>query len=296
MDSAACAPLGCRGDHWPVASARPPVGGSSCGCVWTRIPMSPGACVRAVPPIVPKRVGVRVAGTAPFDGDPETAVTRQWRFSPRHADLDSKLVWAGSQESIHGLLSIYSLKWAPLVKNKDLKTAVTCFIHFSHYSTVMRTINNLYSELKDEIFGTWIFGKFGKEVAWSTEFGWWVYLQACEPGWGSVSKYYRKKQRTPLCAHLPWEPAFGPVHRSAHAWILPLTGALKQHKSFTLREERNSWDFCSLNFEHQILTSLIASNRASKARAMHRHLCTSSSHWTHLGMLGKSTWKASNVH
>ena len=36
--------LGCCGDHWLVHSARLLVGGSSCGCVWTRIPMSPGAC------------------------------------------------------------------------------------------------------------------------------------------------------------------------------------------------------------------------------------------------------------
>lgn len=55
------------------------------------------------------------------------------------------------EESVHGLLSTPSLKWAPLVKNKGSKTALTCFIHFSHYSSVMRTINILYSELKDEI-------------------------------------------------------------------------------------------------------------------------------------------------
>lgn len=84
--------LGCRGDHWQVASARLPVGSSLCGCVWTRILTSSGACVRAVPPIVPKRVGVRVAGAAPLDGGPEIAITRQYRCSPRHADLDSKLV------------------------------------------------------------------------------------------------------------------------------------------------------------------------------------------------------------
>lgn len=87
--------LGCCGDHWPVASARLPVGRSSCGCVWTCIPTSPEACVRAVPPTMPRSVGVRVAGAAPLDGGPETAVTRQWRCSPRHEDLDSKLVEQG---------------------------------------------------------------------------------------------------------------------------------------------------------------------------------------------------------
>lgn len=67
--------LGCRGDHRPVVSAKLPVGRSSCGCTWTHIPASPGARVWAVPPIMPKRVEARVAGMAPLDGGPETAVT-----------------------------------------------------------------------------------------------------------------------------------------------------------------------------------------------------------------------------
>jgi len=137
-------------------------------------------------------------------------------------------------------------------------------------------------------FGMQIFGKFGKEVAWSSEFGQWAYLQACKPERGCVSRHDREKQRAQLCTHLPWEPAFGPFHWSAHAWMLPLTGALKQHKPCAPRRERNSWDFCSLNFEHQTLTSLIASKRASRARAMHTHLCMSSSHWMHLGTLGQA--------
>lgn len=125
----------------------------------------------------------------------------------------------------------------------------------------------------DEIFGTSIFGKFGKEVAWSTEFGQWVYLQTCEPKQGSVSKCYRKKW-TQLCTHLPWKPAFNPIHRSAYAWMLPLNGALKWHEPFIPRKERNPWDFCSLSFEHQMLTPLIASNQASKARAMQASVLT----------------------
>lgn len=60
--------------------------------VWTCIPASPGADVGVVPLIMSKRVGVRVAGTALLDGRPETAVTRQWKYSPRCADLYSKLV------------------------------------------------------------------------------------------------------------------------------------------------------------------------------------------------------------
>lgn len=68
-----------------------------------------------------------------------------------------------------------------------------------------------------------------------------------------------------LCTLLSWKPAFSPIHRSAHAWML---WAPKQHKPCAPREERNSWDLCSLNFEHQMLTSLIASNRVSEARAM----------------------------
>lgn len=69
--------VGCHSDHRPVASARLPVGESSRSSVWTCMPTSPGACVRAVPPITPKRVGVRGAGAAPLDGGPETAVTRR---------------------------------------------------------------------------------------------------------------------------------------------------------------------------------------------------------------------------
>lgn len=84
--------LGCRGDHWPVVSARPPVGRSSCGCIRTRIPTFPGARVWAVPQIMPKRVEARVAGMAPLDGGPETAVTGQQGSGPRHADLVLKLV------------------------------------------------------------------------------------------------------------------------------------------------------------------------------------------------------------
>lgn len=45
-----------------------------------------------VPLNVPKRAAVRVAGTAPLDGGPEAAVTRQWRGIPRRAGLDSKFV------------------------------------------------------------------------------------------------------------------------------------------------------------------------------------------------------------
>lgn len=125
----------------------------------------------------------------------------------------------------------------------------------------------------DEIFGTLIFGKFGKEVAWTTECGQWVYLQTCEPKQGSVSKHYRKKW-TQLCVHLPSKPVFSTLHRSSHALMLPLTGALKQHKLFTLRKERNPWDFRSLSFEHQMLMSLIASNQASKARAVQASVLT----------------------
>lgn len=42
-----------------------------------------------------KESRVRVAGTALLDGSLETAVARQWKCSPRHADLYLNLVLAG---------------------------------------------------------------------------------------------------------------------------------------------------------------------------------------------------------
>lgn len=83
-------PGGC-GDHQPTRSAGPADGGSVCSSSWTHFPHLL-VCVWAVPLTVPRRVGARVAGTAPPDGGPEAAVRRQPRRSPRHADLDLKLV------------------------------------------------------------------------------------------------------------------------------------------------------------------------------------------------------------
>lgn len=221
---------GCYSDYWPVTS----VGWWPCCSVWTCIPTSPRAFVWVVPLIMSKRVQVRVAGTALLDGSPDTPVTRQWKYSPRHTDLYSKLVWTGRQE-------LFMTFWAFRVSNElhlsKKNIALIYVIHFSYYSTVMRTINMLFLELKYEIFGTWISGKFGKEVAWSTEFGQWVYLQAFEPEWDILSKYYGEKQRT-LHTSI-WEPAFSPICRSAHAWILPVPG-LQSNTNHSLRGRKET--------------------------------------------------------
>lgn len=128
---------GCYSDHWPATS----VGCWPCGCVWTCIPTSPRAFVRLVPLIMSKRVGVGVAGTTLLDGSPDIAVTRQQKCSPRHTDLYLKLVWAGRQE-------LFMTFWAFRVSNEFhlSKPNITLiyFIHFSHYSTVMRTIKMLF--------------------------------------------------------------------------------------------------------------------------------------------------------
>lgn len=191
---------------------------------------------------------------------------------------DSGNVVQGTQIFIQSLFELGDRNYAWPSEHLEYQMSFTCQKQVLKDSTDMfYTFFTLFhsnedykhpfiSELKYEIFGTWISGKFGKEVAWSTEFGQWVYLQGFEPEWGSISKCYREKRRTLhtsiLGACFQPHPSISTCLNASCNW------APKQHKPFAPSEERNSWDLCSLNFEHWMLTSLIASNRVSKARAM----------------------------
>lgn len=100
-------------------------------------------------------------------------------------------------------------------QKQDLKTALTCFIHFSHYSTVMRTINILFSELKDEIFLEHeslanLVRKLPGALNLADEC---TCRLASQNGAASANITGKNKE---LFTYLPWEPALRPVHRSAH--------------------------------------------------------------------------------
>lgn len=177
MDSTSCAA--------PSPSIRSPFAGSAHRSMWICIPTSSGACVL---PATPGRV--EVSGLAqPLLMEVLELSIWDSRMQFRHRDLDLKLLRAVScplpSEHLESQMSS--------CQKQMLKDSTDMFYTFFTWFQGNEDYKHPLFEAERWDFGMQIFGKFGKEAAWSSEFGWWTYLQACKPERGSTSKHNREK-------------------------------------------------------------------------------------------------------